>query len=303
MSSPKKEPSLGINIAAGAFAGTLEILCMYPLDMAKTRQQLVRSAKSSSGGGGAQPSASMLHVMRQVVAESGIRGLYRGIASPIFAEAPKRATKFASNDIYKPLFASKEAASGALRFSAPGLAVSGALAGCTEALVNCPFETVKVRLQARENLTLYKSTFDCFLQTVRSEGVLALYRGLTPQLWRNAAWNSTYFSLIGTVKQRWADQGVEQSMQRDFCIGVVAGALATSFATPFDVAKSRMQNRGDVEYRGATHALRCIYEAEGFRALYKGFGARLARLGPGGGIMIASYSGLREFLQSTLDDD
>lgn len=39
-------------------------------------------------------------------------------------------------------------------WSAPGAA--GASAGAVEALVNCPFETVKVQMQAKENLNRFK---------------------------------------------------------------------------------------------------------------------------------------------------
>lgn len=39
-----------------------------------------------------------------------------------------------------------------------------------------------------------------------------------------------------------------------------------------------------------------IYAEEGFRALYKGLGARLLRLGPGGGIMIVAYDSIMGIL-------
>ncbi len=34
--------------------------------------------------------------------------MYRGILPPILVEAPKRAIKFSSNEVYKPLFMSKQ---------------------------------------------------------------------------------------------------------------------------------------------------------------------------------------------------
>lgn len=104
----------------------------------------------------------------------------------------------------------------------PGLA--GAAAGSVEALVNCPFETVKVQMQAKENLQRFKvgavdfgllgcfhhppslppshsqNTADCLRYIVREEGLVSLYRGLEAQTWRNAAWNGTYFACIGTMK-------------------------------------------------------------------------------------------------------
>lgn len=52
---------------------------MYPTDIAKTRAQLA----TSSGH-------SMFRLLADVVRNEGVAALYRGVASPIVAEAPKR---------------------------------------------------------------------------------------------------------------------------------------------------------------------------------------------------------------------
>ena len=54
------------------------------------------------------------------------------------------------------------------------------MAGMTETIVNCPFELVKVRLQAKENKALYKSTLDAVVKIYRNEGIRALYKGFEP---------------------------------------------------------------------------------------------------------------------------
>lgn len=43
-----------------------------------------------------------------------------------------------------------------------------------------PFDLVKVRLQTTEGV--YKSTFDCFSQTVKKDGIRGLYRGMSTPL-------------------------------------------------------------------------------------------------------------------------
>jgi Mitochondrial carrier protein len=58
--------------------------------------------------------------------------------------------------------------------------VAGASAGVTEALINCPFELVKVRMQALENQKLYRGTAHAVTTILRSEGVAVLYRGVEP---------------------------------------------------------------------------------------------------------------------------
>jgi solute carrier family 25 2-oxodicarboxylate transporter 21 len=138
---------------------------MYPTDIAKTRQQLSTT------------SISMWKTLRILVQQEGARNLYRGVFSPMFAEAPKRATKFATNEQYKSML---KLSDGSLPWQRAALA--GAMAGATETLVNCPFETIKVRMQSLEHLNRFKSTGHCLLETVRTEGPLALYRGFEPHM-------------------------------------------------------------------------------------------------------------------------
>ena len=91
--APKKL-TFGQNVLAGAIAGVSEICIMYPLDVVKTRMQLDKGK-----------SMGTLATIRNIVASEGGLVLYRGIVSPILAEAPKRALKFASNETYKGLLA------------------------------------------------------------------------------------------------------------------------------------------------------------------------------------------------------
>jgi hypothetical protein len=116
---------------------------MYPLDVVKTRMQL------ASGATAAGAPKSVFATLRHIAQTEGTANLYRGIISPILAEAPKRACKFASNEQYKKLVARADGSHTALR-----LYIAGAMAGATEAFVNTPFEVVKVRMQSKENLAV-----------------------------------------------------------------------------------------------------------------------------------------------------
>ena len=81
--------------------------------------------------------------------------------------------------------------------------------------------------------------------------------------------------------------------------------MGTMLNTPFDVVKSRMQNQlaaeaagGALKYRNVFQSLGVVLREEGFGALYKGLGARLLRLGPGGGIMIVAFDQVMEWLKN-----
>jgi solute carrier family 25 2-oxodicarboxylate transporter 21 len=278
------------NVVAGGTAGIMEVLCMYPTDVVKTRQQL-----------GKGKTVGMIQQFRDIIRLEGFGNLYRGIASPILAEAPKRAIKFSLNEKYKQSVRKKDG-------SLPGsrAALAGALAGMTECSVNTPFEVIKVQMQAKENLGRYTGIVHCVQSLVRTEGILSLYKGVESQLWRNAVWNGVYFGMIGGLKENLlkAPEGSTRRISTlyDFGAGVVGGTLATLANTPFDVVKSRMQNQlkeegGSLKYKWTLPSLTTILNEEGWGALYKGIGPRLVRLGPGGGIMLVAFNYVIEFLK------
>jgi len=275
------------DFVAGGAAGFVEVSLMYPLDLVKTRNQLRRDR-----------SLTMYQTLKEVVRDKGIFGMYRGIISPWMAEAPKRAWKFSMNEHFKSYFVTKDK-----KLSNKGAAAAGALAGMSEVVINCPFEVVKVRMQAKENIGRFKNTWDCVVQLLKQEGVIGLYKGAEPQIWRNAIWNGTYFGIIGSIRNWYklpSDASSQTQMTHKFVTGCISSAIATTLNTPFDVAKSRMQNQlyGEVaQYKWTVPTLVEIYNKEGFRALYRGFAARMARLVPGGGIMLVAFDVVAGWLE------
>jgi len=290
MSGGGKEVSFWTNLAqnaiAGGGAGVTEIIVMYPTDVLKTRAQL-----SKDGAG-------MIQNARSVFSEQGLRGFYRGIISPITAEAPKRAWKFAANDFFKNQFMARNDG----KLTTQAAIISGALAGISEALVNCPFEVVKVRMQAKENLARFKNTRECMAALLREEGPLALYAGLEPQMLRNGLWNGAYFGTVGLVGNHFKpapDATKSEVLFNKFCAGVVGSTVGTLLNTPCDVVKSRMQNQmkgGERKYRNTIQGVTLIIREEGVQAAWRGLGPRLLRLGPGGGIMIVMYSAIMDLI-------
>jgi len=268
------------HVIAGGGAGIVEILIMYPTDVLKTRFQLATGSQRPN----------LVQTVQTMMKADGAGIFYRGILAPIFSEAPKRAVKFSTNEYYKKVFATKEGKLTFWRYFA-----AGASAGMTEAIVNCPFEVIKVRMQAPESKTLYNNTFDCARKIVTQEGPLAVYKGFEPQLWRNAFWNGPYFAIGPVLKEK---MGAKSKVSTAIA-GMIAGAIATIFNTPLDVVKSRMQNQklGQKKYNWAFPSLLIVLKEEGLTACYKGLGMRLLRLGPGGGIMLVTFDYIGDLLR------
>ncbi|CAF2003098.1 unnamed protein product [Rotaria magnacalcarata] len=270
------------SFAAGGIAGVSEILVMYPLDVVKTRNQLFVGKNMGT-----------IVSLRNIVKQEGVSRLYRGIIPPICMEAPKRATKFAANDIcgqfYRKLF-DVEKMTQSLSI------LTGATAGATESFVVVPFELVKIRLQDKNNTHLYLGTMDCLKKIIKQEGILALYNGLEATMMRHIVWNSGYFGVIFQVKSRLK---TKYKLLNNFIAGTSGGCVGTMLNTPFDVVKSRIQNSPRTilpqKYNWSIPSLFIVAREEGFWALYKGFVPKVLRLGPGGGILLIVYTTLMEF--------
>ncbi|KAJ2775488.1 hypothetical protein IWQ56_000026 [Coemansia nantahalensis] len=298
MSSPANNKPLPFHFqfAAGAIAGVSEILCMYPLDVAKTRLML------QVGGGGQDQYRSILDVFRRIIKEEGPSRLYRGILPPIMVEAPKRAIKFASNDTYGPMYMRLF---GTDRLTQPLAIMTGVTAGITEALIVATPELVKIRLQAKENAGRYAGTMDCVRKVYAEEGLRAFANGLEATIWRHALWNGGYFGSIFAIKElmpKAADRKGELAV--NFVAGAIGGTIGTTLNTPPDVVKTRIQNynpaKGAPPYTTFLAGARTIAREEGFRALYKGYVPKVLRLGPGGGILLVVYDYVTTYMRTHL---
>jgi len=274
-----------LNVVAGGIAGWVELFCLYPTDVVKTRAQQVVS--------GLRP--SLIGSLIGLFKEGGILRLYRGIAAPVVVEPIKRATKFATNEEYRKLVIGN----GPSTFAKSTLC--GFLAGSTEGLVIAPFELVKVRMQAKNRIGLYTNSWHCVASVFKQENVLGFYRGASSAIQRNGVWNGIYFGIVNKLKSVFPqNRSKSENMFWSFVSGLIGGTLGTIANTPWDVVSSRVRNvlpGEQTPYKYTIPSMVLIARSEGITALWRGFVAKVARLGPGGGIMIVVFDFVSEFLQ------
>jgi len=308
---------------AGAISGIVETLVVQPLDMVKTRFQLNEGKNVSVVGG-----------LRAVIQEGGFVRFYRGILPELVGNLPAASVLLASYELFKRYLSQLNG--GLCDFKVAFTA--GFLSGFTESLVVTPFQVVKVRMQAKEYLGFYHNSYDCMWQLLRTEGLPSLMIGLGPSFWRNCTWNSVYFSLLflQTKSLFPSARSFSAEVTQTFVGGAIAGAIATVFAAPFDMVKSRFQRelrgtaaleRGSCtpiaashtpslaaptstptkshaltpRYRHTTGALVDIWRAEGLRAVYKGLTPQLMRMTLGGGVCMTAFDMACRMLPKTGD--
>lgn len=97
------EPTLAQSILSGGIGGALMVIVGHPLDLLKVRQQALTSSTASTNLQGIKSSgsANMFHDLKSIVKCQGYRGLYRGLATPLFAVAPTFAVEYGAFEMFQ----------------------------------------------------------------------------------------------------------------------------------------------------------------------------------------------------------
>ena len=216
------------DFVAGTVGGFSGKLLDYPLDTVKVLLQTQNSLSSSTttpSAASASASASSttattststttadrrvyrgaIHCLRHTIETRGFLSLYGGITSPLLGAMAENAVLFLSYGEVRRMMGE---GTGGEELSVLKLAMAGGVAGAIGAFVLNPFEVMKVQMQvmnsaahagptsagggatATTTTRRYRGTMDCFLQTVRNEGIVkGLYRGQTSLLLREIPGN------------------------------------------------------------------------------------------------------------------
>lgn len=272
---------------AGALAGTMVSLSLHPVDTVKTIIQ-------ANAAGQLSPYL----ILRRVISEKGVSGLYRGISSNIASSAPISA-------IYTYTY---ESVKGALlpvlpkEYHSFALCIAGGCSSVATSFIFTPSERIKQQMQVGLQ---YQNSWNALIGCLEKGGMSSLYAGWGAVLCRNIPHSIIKFYTYESLKQfllTSAKPGASPSTLQTLVCGGIAGSTAALFTTPFDVVKTRLQTQvpGSLaKYDGVLHALQEIARREGLQGLYSGLTPRLAMYVSQGAIFFASY----EFLKAAFSLD
>merc|ERR1712056_75581 len=156
--------------------------------------------------------------------------------------------------------------------------VTGALAGMVATTCTQPLDTLKVRVQVAAASGKSVSPLTVLSNTLKHEGPLVLYKGLSAGLMRQVIYTGGRFGLFDVLIDRSKDpmfDSVPGFAKKSFG-AITAGGLAAAAGNPADLSLIRMQADSllPVEqrrnYRGVVHAVSTITRTEGVRGLFKG---------------------------------
>ena len=159
------EPDFPTLLVAGGLAGMVSTLVSFPLQTLQTRLTVRR--------GGAQ-TRGVMRALKQVVAESGPRGLYSGLRISLAGVIPQTAIQLAAYDSLKRAYR-KHTGRENERLPPEAAMLFGVFASVAAASTVYPIEVVRRRLMAG---TVRGHSVLVARQIFKAEGIAGFYRGL-----------------------------------------------------------------------------------------------------------------------------
>ncbi|KAL7247357.1 hypothetical protein ACSBR2_002301 [Camellia fascicularis] len=182
--------SLFQKILAALITGALAIAVANPTDLVKVRLQ----AEGNLLPGLPRRYSGALNAYYTIMKQEGLAGLWTGIGPNIARNAIINAAELASYDQVKETI-----------LKIPGFTdsvfthlLAGLGAGFFAVCIGSPVDVVKSRMMGD---SIYKSTLDCFIRTLKTEGPCAFYKGFLPNFGRLGIWNVIMFLTLEQAKK------------------------------------------------------------------------------------------------------
>jgi len=251
------------------------------------------------GGSAYRGPPTLRGAVKDVLADGGWKAFWRGNGTNVLKIMPESGVKFMAFDMAKRLLCKDYDAPKFLeRFGA------GSMAGLTSQAVVYPLDIVKTRL-AISPRGQYSGIGDCLAQTVRCEGIFAMYKGLGPALVGIVPAVGIDMAIYAHLKDNHRAYRLEQSREdrggmsggESVAVSLACGAMSSVCGAcasyPLVVVRTRLMAQGmpgrPVKYKGAVDCFRTIAQEEGLRGLYRGQVPSLMKTIPSVSIGYAVY--------------
>ncbi|CAH0723255.1 unnamed protein product, partial [Brenthis ino] len=188
--------------------------------------------------------------------------------------------------------------------------LAGSFSGTFSTILFQPLDLVKTRLQnpgqhvvaATINSRIQPGMISIFVNIVRQEHIIGLWRGMVPSIARCVPGVGLYFSSLHWLKSKMGKTRQDLGAMEAVALGVIARTMSGVALIPITVIKTRYESEV-YKYNSLSGAFKSIYKAEGLRGLSCGLGPTLARDAPFSGLYLMFYTQTKqaipkEYLQS-----
>lgn len=295
---------LWMNAAAGATAGYFEHICVYPIDVVKTRMQSLRV-------GCAPQTINPFVEIKNVYRAEGFKPLRRGGLAIAAGCGPAHALQFVCFESTKAKLEAKN-----IPFASN---LGGACGAFFHDIWMNPCEVVKQRLQMKNSPYFNQSYGHIVSQIYRTEGVQAFYLSFPTQLSMNVPFAAIQFGLYDSLKAFLNPENTYSPMINAVC-GGMAGGVAAFVTTPLDVVKTVLNTQESIttnstcspcpredckpnfKYVGgfseAIQKIKSMNPNSTVAPFFRGCMARIAVAAPGSALSWIAYEFIKSFLNA-----
>ncbi|KAG0034711.1 ADP/ATP carrier protein [Podila clonocystis] len=227
---------------------------------------------------------------KRVIADEGVKSLWRGNNANVIRYFPTQALNFAFKDYFKAMFNFNKEKDGYTKWFA-GNVVSGGAAGAFSLLFVYSLDYARTRLAndakgkgggARQ----FNGLVDVYKKTIATDGMAGLYRGFPLSAAGSFVYRGLFFGLYDSIKPL-MPESLQGSFLAKFVLGWGVTNLASFVAYPIDTVRRRMMmTSGEaVKYKSTFDAFGQIIRKEGYKSLFKGAMANVLRAVAGAGAL------------------
>lgn len=250
--------------------------------------------------------------VRQIYANSGFFGLYRGHSATLARIFPYAAINFAAFEKFKSFLKAENSGN-----SWPWKKLfAGSLAGTLAVSVTYPFDIIRARiaydLAHRSKTSQHEtSVFKGVVLRLDNEGKISeskipfrgFYQGFLPTILGIIPYAGVSFFVFESSKQylKRRQNSSQLSSAQIFASGLLAGAMGQTVAYPFDVIRRRMQLFRITEHLPSHHyssgiltAIKSVIKTHGWaRGVFAGLSINYIKVAPASGISFLVYETLK----------
>lgn len=279
-----KKP-ISIPFYFGGVASCMAACCTHPLDTLKVRMQADPVRRGSIG------------TFNLVVKNEGFLALYKGLSASMLRQITYSTVRFGAYEYFKELSGATDEKP--LSFASKvGLAMA---AGGLGGICGNPADVTNIRMQADGRLPAaerrgYKNAFDGLFRITKEEGILTLWKGWGPNVNRAMFMTASQIATYDQCKEIMLASGYfKDNVITHVISSLIAGLVATTVCSPFDVIKTRMMNSKKGEYASTWDCTKKMFQKEGALAFFKGWTPSYTRLMPQTLLTFVFLEQLKEF--------
>lgn len=301
MGGKGKDPmSFAKDFLAGGISAAVSKTAVAPIERVKLILQVQAANKQVVAG---KEYKGIIDCFVRIPKEQGFAAFWRGNLANVIRYFPTQALNFAFKDVYKQIFlGGVDQKTQFWRYFFGNLG-SGGAAGATSLCFVYPLDYARTRLGADVGKGAadrqYTGLVDCIKKTVKSDGIIGLYRGFNVSVQGIIIYRAAYFGCYDTARGSLPDPKNSPFIV-NFAIAQVVTICSGILSYPFDTVRRRMMMQSgrakeDIMYKNTLDCWVKISKQEGPKAFFKGALSNVFR-GTGGALVLVFYDELKKLI-------